>query len=308
MAEVICVGSAVLDHVYEVPSLASDAGTIFAHGYRQTGAGDGANAAVAISRLGGSAVLWSRLGDDASGDLIVADLVRYGVDISNLRRSVGAQSPLSSVIAAADGRRQATRFPGIGLPADADGLPFGRIQDASAVLAEPGWPEAAQRGLDAAREHRIPAVLAIGITAAPLPEALSRSATHLLFAPDELLRFTGRTDTGDALVAAAAKAGVPVCVSSGHDGLRWCKPDETPQAVPPLAIDLVDPAGSWETLCAAFALAIGEEKPFDTAVAFAVTAASLAGTSRGTRDAMPDRRRVWQQIAIDFPAIAEADG
>jgi sugar/nucleoside kinase (ribokinase family) len=308
MAEVICVGSAALEHVYEVPSLADGAETLFARDYRQAGAGNAANAAVATSRLGGSAVLWARLGDDETGDQIVADLVRYNVDISGLRRVSGARSALSSVLAAPDGRHQVTRFGGVGLPDAIDGLPLGRIQDASAVLAEPGWPEAARRALEVARDHRLPGVLAIGIAESPVPTAFAALASHVLFTPVELRRFTGEPDIDTALGAAAAATGTTVAVTSGHDGLRWREPGGAAQAAAPAAFDLVDPAATWDTFCAAFCLAIGEEKPFDTAVAFASTAAGLAGSARGSRTAMPDRRSVWQRIAIDFPAIAALDG
>jgi len=308
MAEVICVGSAVLDQVYDVPALTNGVGTLFAYAYRQAGAGLAADAAVAAARLGGSAVLWARLGDDETGDLIVADLQRRNVDTASLLRVSGAQSPLSSVVATADGQRQATRFDGVGLPVATDWLPLGRLQDTSAVLAESLWHEGAMAVLERAREHRVPGILAIGETLNPTPVTLASTARFVLFAEAELHRFADANDTSAALVTAAQMTGALVGVTSGFDGFRWCEPDSAPQSMPPLAIDLVDTAASWDSFCGAFALAIGEEKPIETAIAFALTTAGLTCETRGGRSSIPDRRTVWHRLAAAFPAVAGAGG
>jgi len=308
MAEVICVGSAVLDQVYEVPALTDGVGTLFAYAYRQAGAGLAANAAVGAARLGGSAVLWTRLGDDETGDLIIADLQRRNVDTAGLLRVAGAQSPLSSVVASASGQRQTTRFDGVGLPTDPDWLPLARLQDTSAVLAEPHWQEGATVVLEQARDHRLPGILAIGETLNPTPVALARTARYVLFAHAELHRFSGENDTSAALVAAAQMTGALVGVTSGYDGFRWCEPDGAPQFMPPPAIDLVDPAASWDSFCGAFALAIGEEKSLETAIAFAITTAGLTSGTRGGRSSIPDRRTVWSRLAAECPDVPDADG
>lgn len=308
MAALICVGSAALHQIYDVPALPTGAETVTAHSYRQTGAGLAADAAVAVCQLGGKAELWSQLGDDETGDRIVANLDRYGVDIASLRRVAGGQSPVSSVIAATDGHHQITRFNGVGAPANADWLPLSNIQDANAVLADPNWPAGALAALGKARDHRRPGILAIDDTQEPVPATLANIASHILVMPAGLTHFSDLSDPDAALSAAAHATGAIVGVTSGFDGVRWCEPGGIPQSMPPMKIECIDPAATWDTFCGAFALAIGEEKPLDTTVAFAGTAAALTGAVQGRRRAMPDRSAVWQRMAIDFPAIAEADG
>jgi sulfofructose kinase len=308
MAEVICVGGAVLDQTWDVPALAAANGTIVAHSYRQAGAGSAANAAVAASRLGGKAVLWTRLGDDASGELIVADLVRHRVDVGDIRRVAGAQSPMRSVLAAADGQRQTTRFDGIGLADDADWLPLGRIQTTGAVLVEPVWRAGAQAALDAARERRVPSVLAAGSAPKARCAELARAAGHVVFSPAGLARFTGADDRDEALAMAAQAVGTLVGVTSGIDGLSWIGDDGLPRHEPAPAIDPVDPTGAWDCFCGALALALAEEKGFRTAVRFAVTAAGLAAAVPGGRHAMPERRAVWQRLEADHGPLADDDG
>ena len=53
------------------------------------GGGPAANAAVAISRLGGTARLAARVGDDQIGASIIRDLAKEGVDCSSVRRFSG---------------------------------------------------------------------------------------------------------------------------------------------------------------------------------------------------------------------------
>ena len=64
-----------------------------------------ANASVAVARLGGTAHYWGRLGDDAMGDRILADLVREGVDVDAVRRVPGCASPSAAILIADDGER-----------------------------------------------------------------------------------------------------------------------------------------------------------------------------------------------------------
>jgi sulfofructose kinase len=308
MAEVICIGSAVLEQIYDVPALANGNGALFAHGYRQAGAGTAANAAIAVARLGGNALLWTRLGDDETGDLIVADLLRYAVDTSGVHRVAGAQSPLSSVLAAADGRRQTTWFPGDGLPDDAGALTLGRIQDIGAVLADPLWPAGARTALAAAREHHRPGLLAVGTMPEPLAGALAGAAGYLVFTPGSLRRFSGEAEIEAGLAAAAAATDALVGVTEGADGFRWRRAgDDTPRSLPPVALPVVDPAGAWDAFCGALALALGEEKPFETAAGFALTVAGLTAAAPGGRRAMPDRRTAWHQFAASYPALSKSD-
>ncbi len=308
MAEVICVGSAVLDHIYDVPALASGDDVLFALGYRQAGAGSAANAAIGVSRLGGEALIWSRLGDDETGDIIVAGLVRHGVDASGVRRITAAQSSISSVLAAPDGQRQITRFDGTTLPDDTGWLPLGRVQDTGAVLAEALWTAAAQAALDAARDHRIPGILTVGAMPQPVPVELVRSARFIVFSPAGLAQFTGGSDPASGLAEAGRRSGATVGVTSGADGFHWLDEDGSLRHQPRLPVGLVDPTVTWDVFCGAFALALGEEKDLETAIRFAVTAAGLTGTEQGGRTAIPDRRTVWQRLEADFEPNAGADG
>ena len=97
MARILVIGVAVEDFVFQVEALPSEARKYRATDAQVTGGGCAANAAVAIARLGGKAVLGARLGSDHLGDIILSDLARDGVDTDLVQRTEGARSSFISV-------------------------------------------------------------------------------------------------------------------------------------------------------------------------------------------------------------------
>ena len=108
MKHVICCGLAVLDHVFYLPEIPKTPIKSFATNYHPVGGGNAATAAVALSRAGGQAVFWGRLGDDQNGDLILSELEAFGVDVGDGLRLPGVKSGVSSVLIDAAGERLIT--------------------------------------------------------------------------------------------------------------------------------------------------------------------------------------------------------
>ena len=110
MTKVICIGIAVLDHVFNVSKIPKKPIKNFANNYLITGGGNAATAAVAISLAGGKAYFWGRLGDDQNGDLIISELENLGVDVRDVFRLRGIQSSVSSVLIDKNGERLITNY------------------------------------------------------------------------------------------------------------------------------------------------------------------------------------------------------
>ena len=305
MAEVVCVGVAFLDYVFEVDDLSPRAGRSFATDYTMVGGGMAATGAVAVSRLGGRAVFWGSLGDDEVADLILAELAADNVDISHVKRTAGAQSSMSAIQLDPARDRRISAFPGRGLDADPDWLPVMRIEEASAVLADPRWPEAAELVLSQSLEHRVPTILDGSLGPQPVPQSLVGLASHVIFSAAGLAQFTDRDDRLDALNQVAGQTDAMVGVTAGADGFYWLDEDGGCCHVPAPAIDAVDTLGAGEVFHGAFALAIGEGKDVATAGRFATVAASLKCSAHG-RAGIPSRRDVWQRLDSDQPADAAA--
>ena len=123
MPTVLCVGHAVQDFVFTVPSLPQRGEKYRATGFTSVGGGPAATAAVAIAKLGGRALLAARVGADAAADMIVAELRRYAVDCSHVRRFDGCASSTSAVIVDARGERMIVNHLDPSIPADAVWLP-----------------------------------------------------------------------------------------------------------------------------------------------------------------------------------------
>jgi sulfofructose kinase len=79
MKRVMAVGIAVMDKIFGVADIPIEATKVFASSYSEIGGGPAATASVAIARLGGTAELWARVGEDAVGRWIVEELREWGV-------------------------------------------------------------------------------------------------------------------------------------------------------------------------------------------------------------------------------------
>src|SRR5215211_2888933 len=143
MTSVLCVGIAVLDYVYAVETMPARPEKYRARDLAVVGGGIAANAAVAVARLGGGAMLATRLGDDPTGDAIVADLEGEGVDCSPSRRFEGRRSPTSAIFVDPQGERLVMSYADPDLPADPTWLPTRLPDDLGAMLGDTRWPEGA---------------------------------------------------------------------------------------------------------------------------------------------------------------------
>ena len=61
---ILCVGAAVLDTLFRVPTLPQGQGKVLPYDMLQIAEGMASSAASAIVRLGGKASLWGAVGDD----------------------------------------------------------------------------------------------------------------------------------------------------------------------------------------------------------------------------------------------------
>lgn len=84
--DVVAVGSALVDRIYELSNLPEPDGGAFVRGETTAPGGVAANVAAALARLGHDTGVISRVGDDAAGDRVLADLRERGIDASRVRR------------------------------------------------------------------------------------------------------------------------------------------------------------------------------------------------------------------------------
>jgi sulfofructose kinase len=290
MTRIATAGVAVADFVFFVDELPRRAEKYRALEARITGGGCAANAAAAVSRLGGDAVLAARLGDDQVGDMIVAGLEADGVDCNLVRRFEGCRSSFSSVLVDQDGERQIVNYRDQTLPMDADWLIAALPQDFDTALADTRWPDGAAALMRAARKRGVPGVLD---AEAPVMEAEAalRLASHLAFSAQGLRDWAGHDDLDAALDAVARETGAFVCVTDGARGVSW-KTGQASGFEPAYRIEAVDTLGAGDVWHGAFALALGESMEPGPAIRFANAVAAVKCTRSNGRAGYPARNEV----------------
>jgi sulfofructose kinase len=290
-ARIICLGIAVLDRVHEIPAFPAVPMKIAATGYRETGGGMTATAAVAVAALGGAAEYWGRMGDDSTGRELLAQLARRGVDVTGTRVYPGAETPVSAVIVDAKGERLIAVYLGRNLGDDPDHLPLDRLESCGAVLADMRWLRGAEHLFAAARARGVRSVLDADVGA---PDALARllpQADHAIFSELGLAQFAGTQDPEQGLRIAAARGARHVGVTLGEAGCTWLD-DGKPHRVAAFRVDAADTTGAGDTFHGAFALALGEGRDMQSAMRFANAAAAIKCRNGRGWDGMPDRNAV----------------
>lgn len=298
MADVVAVGSAVLDRVYALSNLPEPDGGAFARDATERAGGVAANVACALAALDHDASVVSRVGEDDAGDAVLASLTDWGVDAAGVRRGEDDTS-YTLVLRGPDGDRMIVAggdsVPGLELT-DADRE---ALRGADCVFTSAYAPDRVVRELVELREDGEIAALVFDL-AGPLPELEGRGTT-----PDTIAAAVGTADLFVANEVAArsyldsgpeaaardlaARGADRVAVTVGAAGSFLATPNETVH-VPAVDVEAVDATGAGDAFTAALVHAwlLGGENP-ETAGRVAAAAAAQNCTGEGARAALPSR-------------------
>ncbi len=290
MSDVACVGIAVLDLVFQVDTLPTTPGKSRASRRTEIGGGVAANAAATVAKLGGEALFFGAVGDDHTGDRILAGLDEVGVATGAVRRVAGEASPLSAVLVEHGGERMIVNHAGDDLFARAAPVASREIAAADVVLADMRWPQGAIPALRSAVRTGKPAIVDCDHDPADAPGILE-AASHIVFAAETLRRYAGAHDLATALRAAEDRTGAWVAATDGAAGVTWLADGEHRYG-PADVVTVVDTLGAGDVFHGAFALAVAEGKLPAAALRWASAAAALKCTRFGGRAGIPTRREV----------------
>ncbi|MCP4070737.1 MAG: sugar kinase [Hyphomicrobiales bacterium] len=283
MADVFVAGVAVVDFVFNVDKMPTRFEKYRATDAVIVGGGCAANAAVAITRLGGHASLAARLGDDDMAEIILADLQREHVNTDLVLRAKNGRSSFSSVYVDPRGERQIMNFRGASLEQSAqwlDAIPY-----TDAVLTDNRWSPGTAKTTEIARRRDVP-----GIVDAEDPidiESLTK-ASHIAFSKQGLVALTGESDSARALRSLATRLTSWLCVTDGPNGVYFLRNGQV-EHIPGFNVEVKDTLGAGDIWHGAFALHLAEGAGEDQAILFANAAASLKCTRFGGRSGCPDR-------------------
>lgn len=283
--KILCVGHAVQDLLFRVDKIPTTPEKHAASDLELVGGGPAANAAVAISRLGGSARLASRVGDDPIGDTIVRDLEHEGVDCSLVNRLGNCQSSLSAVSVDPNGERLIVNFLDARMPDSPEWLDRHFPEDVDAVLADTRWPRGAACALRRAAALGIPGVLDADHPIPRDPDLL-RTASHIAFSAQGLIQRSGATDLPSGLARMGDTHGGWMCVTDGAKGVHVRCGEELVH-VPACSTRAVDTLAAGDVWHGAFAFELCRNGSELEAVRFANAAAALKVSREGGRNGAP---------------------
>ncbi|ELY6214138.1 sugar kinase [Cronobacter dublinensis] len=287
MVRIACVGIAVQDRIYTLDALPNEGGKYVAQHYREVGGGPAATAAVAAARLGAEVDFIGRVGDDATGTQLLAELASFGVNTRLARQVTGARSSQSAILVDAAGERIIVNSPSPDLPDDAAWLEVVDFSRYDAVLADVRWHDGALRALTLARRAGVMTLLDADVTPQDIRPLVALS-DHVAFSAPGLARLAPGAGPEDGLKMTKMLTNGQVYVTLGKEGCLWLEENATLRHQPGFTVEVVDTTGAGDVFHGALAVRLAQGEPTQAAVRFASAVAALKCTRPGGRAGIPD--------------------
>ncbi|EOF5067266.1 sugar kinase [Salmonella enterica] len=286
MVRIACVGITVMDRIYYVEGLPTEGGKYVAKRYTEVGGGPAATAAVAAAKLGAQVDFIGRVGDDDTGNSLLAELESLGVNTRYTRRYTQAMSSQSEIMVDAKGERIIVNYPSPDLLPDADWLNDIDFSQWDVVLADVRWHDGAKQAFTLARQAGVMTVLDGDITPQDISELVALS-DHAAFSEPGLARLTGMSEAIDALKKAQMLTNGHVYVTRGSEGCNWLEKAAV-RHQPGFTVEVVDTTGAGDVFHGALAFGLASGYAIEEAVRFASGVAALKCTRPGGRAGIPD--------------------
>ena len=289
--DVLCVGHACYDLIFSVEQHPKSDEKVFADDLMSCGGGPAANAAVAISRLGGLAAFSGYLGRDIYGDKHVQEFSEHNVDIHLLVRD-SSPTPLSTILVKPDGKRALINFKGDTKPLPLNSIDFSSINP-KVILLDGHEPYLSEKILLFARQLGIPTVLDAG-SLHQGTEALWNKVDYLVASEKFAVQFSGSVETA---ITQLAKESAVVVITLGEKGLIWQRGNQV-GSLAGFNVNAIDTTGAGDAFHGAFSLAVAQGKAWQKILEYSSIAGALCCTKIGARFGLP-----WKQEHEEFSSI-----
>lgn len=288
MSGIVGIGACVMDTLYTVPSYPTEDTKLRALDSRPAGGGPAATGLVTAAKLGESAGFIGVLSDDAGGEFLLEDFVRYGVNTDLITVESGYRSFTSVICLCADSASRTIVFDKGDLPpltlSDAQRQ---AIREAQVLMVDGNELSAAIEAAKLARESGT-AVLYDAGGLYPGIEGLLHYVDYLIPSAEYALGHTGCATAEEAARALYERYHPRVVVvTCGKDGGVYYDGEQA-VSYPCYPVDVVDSNGSGDVFHGAFAA--GLQKGFTPLQCchFASAVSALKCTGIGARNSVPD--------------------
>jgi sugar/nucleoside kinase (ribokinase family) len=290
---ILCIGIPARDLIFRVEAVPARGSKANANHLTEICGGNALNAAIAMARLGGRVSFAGPMGDagETSSGFILDRMDVEGIDASHIVRMPGLTTPVSAILIEPSGERTLTiyRDPAlwrVKLP-DTDEL----LADCQAVLVESRCGAFCLDLCAEARRRGIPVIVGVD-RAMSLQDGLLATASHLLFASEQVQETAGIADDGEALRHLAGLTPAFLAATRGPRGTIWLNETGALEETPAFAVEAVDTLGAGDVFHGAFTLRLAEGGEVREALQFAAAAAALKCTRHGGGQAAPQRIEV----------------
>ena len=239
MIRVACVGITEMDRIYYVEGLPTESGKYVARNYTEVGGGPVATAAVAAARLGAQVDFIGRVGDDDTGNSLLAELELATPVTPN---GITKGKLQSAIMVDTKGERIIINHPSPDSLPDAEWLEEIDFSQWDVVLADVRWHDGAKKAFTLARQAGVMTVLDGDITPQDISELVALS-DHAAFSEPGLARLTGVKEMASALKQAQTLTNGHVYVTQGSAGCDWLE-NGGRQHQPAFKVDVVDTTGA----------------------------------------------------------------
>ena len=294
----VVVGSVNMDLVVRCQRLPREGETVFGHDFRMIPGGKGANQAVAAARLGADTHMVGRVGQDAFGEQLLANLRRENIDVAHFRVDKAAPTGVALIDIVASGNNSIVVAPGANMAIaleDMEGL-RALLPGADVLIVQFEAPlPVVGRALELAREYGVTSVLDAG-PAVECPNEILGLADVVSPNETEAEALTGVPVVDAASAERAAKGLLEKGVSSavlklGEQGALVATADRI-EHVPGYRVSAVDTTAAGDAFTAALAVRLAEGAALLEATRYANAAGACACTKVGAQPAMPTSAEV----------------
>lgn len=297
--QIAVIGSIVIDLAVQTPRLPTRGETLLGNNFKIGPGGKGANAAVAVQRAGGAAVLLGCIGDDDFGRMEMAALQTEGVDVDAVTVHPEASTGVGIAMIDADGENTILGVLGANdyLSPDDVGRALALHRDTldgilvNFEVPEPAVAAAVRLGVD----YGVPVIVDAG-PARPYEPETWRNCTILTPNEQETETLVGYPVSDDTTAERAARELLEmgpsaVVLHRGAHGALLVTSDATIH-IPSFSVDVVDTTGAGDAFSGTLSVAVAEGLPLVDAIRRANAAGALAITRLGTLPIMPTRQEV----------------
>lgn len=295
----IAVGAICNTSIYRVEHVPSLPAKVLASEMCQVADGMALSAAYAFVRLGGSAQIWARVGDDELGAAMRQSLSAEGVGTAGLHSVPGTLTSQATVIVDQHGDRLVVPFHDQRVDRSPSWLPLDELAKADFLHCDTRWVEGVEVAMNAARALGIPCMIDGDVAPLDVLQRLVPLATHAVFSDAGLLIYSGCDDVAAALIKVGSTHRGHVGASCGAKGYFWYEDGQVRHVRAPV-IEVVDTLSAGDIFHGAFALALLEGRDIENAARFACVAASLKCTRFGGRLGCPTRSEVDIVVAATY--------